>query len=391
MSLYNNCSWYCGYFNFVIYKCHYKQRMRTTMANLETNNVIRYIIDDRYRLLRHVSFLLGLLILFYSSNFTHEFSGVYKYYFLFSVWTIFIVMFYVNMYVLVPVFFFRSRYLLYFLLLLGLVFLCLSFTSYLGDTYFDAHKINGNALEFRRVRGLFDGIIISIPIILLTTTVKLFQMWLKDRERISDLKNLTLTMELNELKNQINPHFLFNMLNNVKALIRKDPIKATEVLLKLSDFLRYQLYENNDEKTSLLSEIAFIHNFLNLEEIRRDKFTIKLSYDQPALTGILLPPNLFTTFIENAVKHSTDNDGKETYIEISIKLSDTGIHFTCVNSFSPDSTDINREYGGLGLNNIKRRLDLLYQDNYVLDIIPEDDRYTINLIIPYDDLYNSRR
>ncbi len=92
--------------------------------------------------------------------------------------------------------------------------------------------------------GLIAALFICLPIILTTTTFKLFKRWLEDNKRISELKNLALTTELISLKNQIQPHFLFNMLNNVKALIRKDPIMATEVIIKLSDFLRYQLYEN---------------------------------------------------------------------------------------------------------------------------------------------------
>jgi LytS/YehU family sensor histidine kinase len=102
------------------------------------------------------------------------------------------------------------------------------------------------------------------------------QRWTKDNARMAELSNITLNMELNELRNQINPHFLFNMLNNVKALIRTDPEKATTVIMKLSEFLRYQLYENTEEKTSLVTELNFLSNFLNLEKIRRDNLSISI-------------------------------------------------------------------------------------------------------------------
>lgn len=353
-------------------------------CDTQNNKIIPYLTDDRYRFLRHACFLIGFLVLFYSSNFTHEFSGVYKLYFLFSTWSVFMVMFYINMYFLVPVFFFRSQYFMYILLLVLLVVISLSFVSNLMGNYFAPYRINKSGLEYRKVRGLLDGIIIVVPIISTTTTIKLFQRWIKDNERISDLKNLTLMMELNELKNQINPHFLFNMLNNVKALIRKDPEKATDVILKLSNFLRYQLYENNEEKTSLVSEVNFISNFLNLEQIRRDNFSINLSF-QPDLqlyNSIFLPPNLFTTFVENAVKHSVDLMNKETYIDILIVVKDTQLHFTCINSKSPESAVNNEKYSGLGLNNIKRRLNLLYGTKSSLHIKSEENNYTVNLIIP---------
>ncbi|CAM3487826.1 sensor histidine kinase [Elizabethkingia occulta] len=344
--------------------------------DIQVNGFIKFLVEDRYRVIRHVIFNIGLFLLFYSNNpkLTSDSSQIYKFYMVLIGWSVFIAMFYVNMYILVPYFFFRSKYLLYLLLLIILVAVSLSFISFI--------IYNSTSLKFREDKSLYSGIIISTPIILTTTTLKLFQRWIKDKERISELKNLSLSMELDVLKNQINPHFLFNMLNNVKALIRKNPEQATEVLMKLSSFLRYQLYENNDKTTPLTDEINALSNFLNLEELRRENFTAVINQDIRSFSNIFIPPNLFTTFVENAVKHSVDLADNDTYIIIDFTVENSRLIFTCRNSVSPDLSLEENRYGGLGLKNIKRRLELLYQTEYSLDIISTETEYIVNLTIP---------
>ncbi|WP_407484749.1 sensor histidine kinase [Elizabethkingia miricola] len=348
------------------------------VQDIQVNGFIKFLVEDRYRIIRHVIFIIGLFLLFYSSNpkVTSDSSQIYKFYMVLLGWSVFITMFYVNMYILVPYFFFRSKYLLYLLLLIILVAVSLSFISYIIN--------NNTTFKFREDKSLYSGIIISTPIILTTTTLKLFQRWIKDKERISELKNLSLSMELDVLKNQINPHFLFNMLNNVKALIRKNPEQATEVLMKLSSFLRHQLYENNDKTTPLTDEINSLSNFLNLEELRRENFTAVINHNQDiqSFNSIFIPPNLFTTFVENAVKHSVDLADNSTYIIIDFTVENSRLIFTCRNSVSPDLSLEEDRYSGLGLKNIKRRLELLYQNQYSLDIISTETEYIVNLTIP---------
>ncbi|WP_431200491.1 sensor histidine kinase [Mucilaginibacter sp. P19] len=232
--------------------------------------------------------------------------------------------------------------------------------------------------------GPYVGNFLAITLILLSTTFKLFVRWMKDKERINELNNLTLRMELNELRNQINPHFLFNMLNNVKALIRIDAEKATVVIMKLSEFLRYQLYENNEGKTSLHSELQFLSNLAELEKIRRDNLTFTMNAEIPKdrLSHILLPPNLFTTFLENAIKYSVDINGKPETIEIYLSVKDQTLCFKCCNSKGVDIWPTDAKSNGLGLANIQRRLELLYADLFKLDISSTPTAFSVNLIIP---------
>jgi sensor histidine kinase YesM len=351
---------------------------------VQDTKVIRFITDDKYRLLRHIVLLLGMLaILSYSKDVT-EYRGSFRLLKVLFIYIPLVFMCYVNINILVPVFFFKGRYVIYFALLILLVILSLSAISNVLDIFFpnkstfDPHRDDAG-------RGFYESIVILIPIILVTTMIKLFQRWMKDNQRINELNNINFNMELNELRNQMNPHFLFNMLNGIKSLVRTDPDKAAIVIVKLSEFLRYQLYENNDERTLLKSEINFLSNFLDLETIRRDNLSVKISSDTDCsiIKSIFLPPNLFTTFVENAVKHSVNINGKESFVHVNINVKDNMLYFSCVNSKDPNYIpSASEKSSGLGLGNIKRRLELLYGDNYTLDINSTEIKYEIKLSIP---------
>jgi sensor histidine kinase YesM len=349
--------------------------------HLKNKQVINFLVADRYRWARHGVLLLGFGALLYIAGFANSFPGKYKFFSLLSTYVIYILMFYINMYVLVPAFFFKARYVLYLVLVTILVLTGFGTMGYIRSIYLEPHRIGVKAVHL----GPFEGIIISISIILVTTTVKLLQRWTKDSEQMAELWKITLNMELTGLRNQINPHFLFNMLNNVKALIRIDPEKATTVIMKLSEFLRYQLYENTEEKTSLVAELNFLSNFLNLEKIRRDNLTVSIDNETDARTmgTVFVPPNLFTTFVENAIKHSVNISGSAAWIRISIAIENRNLHFICSNSkdaVAPVPTD--KKNSGLGLANIKRRLELLYHEKHKLEISTTANEYTVNLTIP---------
>lgn len=353
------------------------------MQDFKNGIIIRYLTEKKYRVLRHSVFVVGLLLLFFNSDMKTELSDPYKTYLHLSVWIVFVCMFYINMYLLIPRFFFKGRYEIYIILLILLVIGSLLIVMYVSN-YMHVITAANLKVDKRQNMNFFNGILVSIPIILTTTTLKLFNRWIKDNKRISELKNLALTTELTSLRNQIQPHFLFNMLNNVKALIRKDPEMATEVIIKLSDFLRYQLYENDNDKTLLTVEINFITNFLKLEEIRRDhlKTTIQC---EPELVkkNIFLPPHIFTAFIENAIKYSLSATEATSFIHISFMASDGQLHFECRNSKDPKlALNPNKKYSGLGLTNTKRRLELLYQDDYQLNITVQETEYSVKLTIP---------
>ncbi len=207
--------------------------------------------------------------------------------------------------------------------------------------------------------------------------------YINEKDKQKELEKKNLQSELNLLRSQINPHFLFNTLNNIDALLRKNPEQASELLIKLSVQMRYMLYDSNTEKISLHSEIEFIKDYISLQKLR-----IK---NQKAVTFILngefknriIAPMLFIPFIENAFKHCTKKE-QAGAIQINIAENEDQLLFFTSNLYDPDNTGIKNKKGGIGLDLVKRRLTLIYPDKHFLEIMDENNRYTVTLTIQLD-------
>jgi LytS/YehU family sensor histidine kinase len=201
-----------------------------------------------------------------------------------------------------------------------------------------------------------------------------FKKWLTDLRRMNDLQKNNLEAELQQLKSQVNPHFLFNTLNNLLVLMKTDIDKASIVLLGLSDLLRYQLYDSTKEKITLSHDIRFIQNYLSLEKLRKNDFSYTI-HTEGLPDSLLLPPFLFIPFIENAVKHGASTIG-HSFLEVYFTKENEQLQFKSVNSKPANN---NQQPGGLGLENIKRRLELLYPGKHQLILTDQLSTYTVNL------------
>lgn len=378
------------------YLCIIQQQfMMKSHISEKNRKAIVLLTEDRYRILRHIIMLVGFIILQQSARTLFNldddcnFTGNWGFYHHLLPFLIFGSILYINIFVLMPLFF-NGKYLQYFWLVVILIMLGLFTMRYISDTYIDPHRIIPKINKLDSAAEFLSATVFIIPIVLASSAARLMQKWIKDRERINELNDLTINMELMALKNQINPHFLFNMLNNVNTLVRTSPAKASEVIVKLSEFLRYQLYENDSETTSLMEECTFLSNFLNLEKVRRDNFTFTIQCDTPGTNAatVRIPPNLFTTFVENAIKHSVDISGREAYIAIVLSTEGNLLHFECTNSKDPDESPADTKNSGLGLVNIKRRLQLLYGESYSLETRNEATMYNVKLTFPYE-MYHS--
>lgn len=184
--------------------------------------------------------------------------------------------------------------------------------------------------------------------------------------------------ELEFLTYQINPHFFMNTLNNIHVLIDIDPVKAKFAVIELSKMLRYALYEGNTTMVKLSQEIDCVRHYLELMKLR---FTSKvdIAASMPSETQDAdIPPMLLITFIENAFKHGISYR-KQSFIHIVISVEDSQILFGCTNSIAPRQTE---SKGGVGLENVKKRLELIYKNNYSLDIKSEASTFTVRLSLP---------
>ncbi|NJK96371.1 MAG: histidine kinase [Bacteroidales bacterium] len=210
--------------------------------------------------------------------------------------------------------------------------------------------------------------------------VRGFISWITESTKKTELERQSLSMELELLRSQLNHHFLFNTLNNIDALIFKNPHKASDALIALSSILRYMLYETKTEKVPFDKELENIQHIIHLEQLR---IPVE-SYTRLTIEGttamVMVPPLLFVSFVENAYKHSV-NMGKLPVIDIHFRHEDEKVHFTCKNSatFSQPASD---HPGNLGLENIARRLNLLYGDRCKLNISHTSSEFIVDLEIP---------
>lgn len=208
----------------------------------------------------------------------------------------------------------------------------------------------------------------------------LFDKWMEGERRIAILENSNLKAELDNLKSQVSPHFLFNTLNNLYVLTKTKPALASQVVLELSDLMRYQLYDCSYEKLPLQKEMDYVKNLLSLEMLRKDKWVFNIDFPDDIPAGIYIEPLLFITLVENAVKHGTQQ--LETgIIEISMEVQPEQIIFRLVNSKPAAMPENTQKARPIGLNNLKRRLDLLYPQRHQLILSNEDDIFVAILIL----------
>ena len=200
----------------------------------------------------------------------------------------------------------------------------------------------------------------------------------EDRKRLAELEKQNLEHQLEYLRYQINPHFFMNTLNNIHALIDIDPVKAQETVVELSKMMRFVLYEGDRNTVPLTKELEFIRTYVELMRLRyTDRVNIALT--TPAdVPDRNVPPLILISFIENAFKHGISYQ-HPSFIDIRISVEGESLHFVCRNSKADAS---NQEKGGVGLANVRKRLNLLYHKNYTLAISDGPEIYNVELIIP---------
>lgn len=203
----------------------------------------------------------------------------------------------------------------------------------------------------------------------------------KAEREVKELERSRTEAELKNLRNQLNPHFLFNTLNNIYALIDISPDKARISILQLSDMMRHVLYDDNKSRYIQLSkELRFIEDYVSLMQLRmNDNLEIKVDFPQN-VEGIMVAPLMFISLVENAFKHGVSAT-KPSFLTIEIKLNCRGIICKVENSYFPKGKDDNSG-SGVGISNLRKRLDLIYGSDYVYSIDHDDKKYVAILILP---------
>lgn len=196
-------------------------------------------------------------------------------------------------------------------------------------------------------------------------------------------KQESLLTELSYLKAQVNPHFLFNTINSVYVLIKMNPDKAADMLIKLSDLLRSQLYDFSRDKITIEEEINYLENYIELEKLRR-AHRVEVHFEkQGALHDFSLPPLLMIPFLENCFKHLSSNSDKPNQVKINMAKDKHKLKVEFSNTFDQQSAP--RKEGGIGLANVRRRFALLFPDKHQLEISRTDELFIVNLELDLSD------
>ena len=358
----------------------------STLTEPFKNPIIEFISKPRYRWLRHTLFiLLGLLLAFKGDigvNDAHRSPELNRALLIVDSLTFIFIMgeIYLLLLVLVPRLLFRSRVFLFsvwFFVLISLIYLLTWYVDYIYLRPLDKGPVP--VIQHVEVSLIAYVQLLAVASVLLGSVVGLaiFKKWITDVNHLHALHQVNLRTELEQLKSQVNPLFLFNTLNNLVVLTKTDPEKATQVLLGLSDLLRYQLYDSAREKIALTKDIEFIHNLLALEKIRKNDFDYFIETNGN-VEGIMLSPFLFVPFVENAIKHGASTVG-HSFLRLAFFVEKNSLSFTSENSVPAVKK---ATIGGLGLGNIKRRLELLYPGKHSLRISSTPDTYSVHLTLP---------
>ncbi|WP_055437159.1 sensor histidine kinase [Lacinutrix algicola] len=293
------------------------------------------------------------------------------------------IVFYINYFVLVNRYLFPKKMLQFILVNLGLILFFLFFKEYIEDHYFQ--ELVKKRLENTRRIGPPFKIAIYIQILtymaplFLAVALKTTKQWVKTEAKRKEAANFKLQSELQHLHYQLQPHFFFNSLNNIYAMVDISPDQAKTSIHSLSKLMRYMLYETNVESILLSKEIDFMKKYIDLMKLRvSDKTVVNYSFPVKE-TGIKIAPLLFISLIENAFKHGV-SASKESLIAIDMICKDKTVTFTIENDNYPKLSE-DKSGSGIGLQNIVKRLELLYPDRHEFKTTLKADRFLVHLEI----------
>jgi len=330
----------------------------------------RLLFSKKYSWLLHVAFWTFVYLdLILDFEYLSEYSGE----FLINA-AVDISVIYFNLYYLLPKFLLTKRYGIY---IIGSIIclMVLILTNHLTEgPFLDDVTVREKVIEFISLF-VFNAVILGSAI-----GLKLFKTLLKNRIKLDEFKTLSTETELNNLKNQINPHFLFNTMNSMYVMAQKGDERLPDTILDLSDLMRFQLHQGSKPAIGIGEEFKFIKNYIKFEQLRRSDLTVNISEDIGDHTASI-PPLILLCFVENAMKHSKSVDNTANTVDISLKVNDK-IRFKIKNKIGDFQTHIDDPDKGIGQANVKKRLDLIYENAYNLDINENGQDYSVSLTLP---------
>ncbi|WMN11194.1 histidine kinase [Marivirga salinae] len=351
---------------------------------------IQHHITISKKNLNHFIFWCVMLIYYISSSWPHESDKVFLFERMFSKTIIQLMLAYLLIYLHTSLFVVKKRRLTFVLFSLLTIYIAYVFYTaircyYLVPKYPEIYQYRPPLEFIERITNGYAFIGNITELIFPAIILIVIDYYRKQQELIS-LKEQKKTTELHLLKHQLNPHFLFNTLNNLYSLSIQKSDRTPEAIAKLSDILDYMLYKCNDNFVSLKGEIALISNYIELEKIRYGK-RLDLSFDHSQKDEVKVAPLLLLTFVENAFKHGVTQELNVAKINILVEGNKDNILFKIENSKPVlKSVEENRLQDAIGLQNIRRQLELLYPKQYHLEVVNKQKSFLITLKITPNDL-----
>jgi len=280
-------------------------------------------------------------------------------------------LFYLNAYVLVPFTLYKGGVMRYILVTAAGVVLAGVLIRYLFPPH---HNHFHHRLPDMFFKIVFPGFFVCA----ISTTYRILGDRMRSEQKINELENEQLKTELSFLRSQVSPHFMFNVLNNIVSLARKKSDLVEPTVITLSNLMRYMLYESDEEKVSLDKEVEYLKSYIDLQKMRFGE-DLPVSFEVNTTSSLnSIEPMLLIPFVENAFKHGIVS-GERGWIKIELKTWEKELLFTVYNKFHPGSSDEKDKNQGIGLNNVKRRLNLLYGDQHTLEISQNEDTFAVIL------------
>jgi two-component system LytT family sensor kinase len=280
--------------------------------------------------------------------------------------------FYLNAVLMIPRLFYKKKYALYTLAIFG------SFATYVMILWLLKISFTPSDKSFEFRKHVFFSTFVFLFILACSIAYKTIRDKIAADNLAKEKENEYLKTELSLLRSQVSPHFMFNVLNNMVALARKQSDLLEPSLIKLSSLMRYMLYETDEEKVSLEKETDYLQSYIDLQQQRFSKKVIIHVTMCPADKLYDIEPMLLIPFVENAFKHGTGMI-EQPQIDIVLKAEKNILYFTVSNKYNPSSVEIKDKASGIGLTNVQRRLNLLYPKKHTLQINRRDDRFTVSL------------
>lgn len=289
------------------------------------------------------------------------------------------IVFIINNNILAPRLLSRGRYIWYTIVAVAVLVVIFGGIQALNFRYWQASEVLQHKASFSDLEWYWN-VILGVFMIGTNTMIKLYYRALDTERKMADMQRHALQAQMDYLKYQINPHFFMNTLNNIHSMIDIDAEMAKQCVIELSKMMRYVLYDSEAAGTTLEKEVHFVGNYMELMRIRYvDDVDITFDYPPSAVSRrIVVPPLLLIVFVENAFKHGVSYNTR-SFIHIGIEVAGDTLHYRVVNSRHGNSAG----RGGVGLDNVRKRLMLLFGKEFSLDIdTSRESTYEVNLIIP---------